>query len=64
RDILCRSSRGYVIPGLGADVLPPSFKKLAGRWLALCVPVQWIGASGGIGPEPPGPVSADLISAA
>jgi hypothetical protein len=41
-NILCRSSRGYVMSGIGGDVLPPSFKKLAGRWLALCVPVQWL----------------------
>lgn len=41
-DILCRSARGYVMSGMGGDCLPPSFKKLAGRWLAVCVPVQWM----------------------
>ena len=41
-DILCRASRGYVLAGLGGDVLPQSFNRLAGRWLAVCVPALWV----------------------
>lgn len=41
-DILCRASRGYVLAGLGGDVLPANLHRLAGRWLAVCVPALWV----------------------
>ncbi len=41
RDILCRTSRGFVISGLGGDVVPQPVARLRGRWLALCVPSHW-----------------------
>lgn len=44
-DILCRSTRGYVLAGLGGDVLPPSFRRLSGHWLAICVPAPWVSGS-------------------
>lgn len=44
-DILCRASRGFVLAGLGGDVLPAAFHRLAGRWLAFCVPALWVDRS-------------------
>lgn len=45
-DILCRSSRGYVIADIGGGILPTPFRKMAGRWLAVCVPRQWVYPAG------------------
>ncbi|HOA06137.1 MAG TPA: hypothetical protein PLY68_10790 [Myxococcota bacterium] len=39
--ILCRVSRGFVISGLGGDVLPAPIARHRGKLLAVCVPSQW-----------------------
>ncbi|HNZ03605.1 MAG TPA: hypothetical protein PKK50_05640 [Myxococcota bacterium] len=41
-DILCRYSRGFLLPGLGSARLPSQLGKYRGRYMSVCVPAPWV----------------------